>query len=43
MTTGTHTYEFLRLGVAFSVSKVTWNTRPTTFIAGTKTVTKSGC
>jgi hypothetical protein len=40
--TGTHTFTFQRLGIAFSASKVTWNTRPLTLIAGTKTVTRTG-
>lgn len=42
MTSGTHPFNFLRLGQAFNATKVTWNTRPTASIAGTKTVTKTG-
>ena len=38
----THTVTFQRLNQAFSVSTVTYNTRPTSLIAGTKTVTKTG-
>jgi hypothetical protein len=38
----THTFTFQRLAAAFSASKVTWNTRPTSLISGTKTVTKTG-
>lgn len=40
--TGTHTFTFQRLNTAFSASKVTWNTRPTSLIAGTKSATKTG-
>lgn len=42
MGAGTHTFTFQRLNQSFSASKVTWNTRPTSLIAGTKSVTKSG-
>jgi hypothetical protein len=42
MTSATHTYTFQRLNQSFSSSKVTWNTRPTSLIAGTKTITKTG-
>lgn len=42
MGAGTHTFTFQRLNQAFSASKVTWNTRPTSLIAGTKSATKSG-
>jgi hypothetical protein len=42
MTTGTHTLTFQRLNQAWSASKVTWNTRPTNLIDGTKDVVKTG-
>jgi hypothetical protein len=42
MGAGTHTFTFQRLNQSFSASKVTWNTRPTSLIAGTKSATKSG-
>jgi hypothetical protein len=38
----THTFTYQRLNQSFSSSKVTWNTRPTSLIAGTKTVSKVG-
>jgi hypothetical protein len=42
MSSATHTYDFKRLNQSFSASKVTYNTRPTSLIAGTKSVTKTG-
>jgi hypothetical protein len=42
MGTGTHTFTFQRLNQSFSASKVTYNTRPTSMISGTKAVTMSG-
>jgi hypothetical protein len=42
MTTGTHIITLQRLNVGWSASKVTWNTRPTSLISGTKGVTKTG-
>lgn len=42
MASATHTFTFQRLNQSFSASKVTYNTRPTSLIAGTKTVTKTG-
>jgi hypothetical protein len=38
---GSRGFSWNRLAVGFSDSKVVYNTRPTTFIAGTKTVTKT--
>jgi hypothetical protein len=37
-----HPVNFLRMGVPWSASKITWNSRPITFISGTKNITKSG-
>jgi hypothetical protein len=42
MTSATHTFNFQRLNQSFSASAVTWNTRPTSLIAGVKPVTKTG-
>lgn len=42
MSSATHTLTFQRLNQSFSASKVTYNTRPTSLIAGTKAVTKTG-
>jgi hypothetical protein len=39
---GSHTLMLTRLGVGFSASKVSYSTRPLTFIAGDKTLAKTG-
>lgn len=39
---GSHGFIFTRLGIAFSASKTNYNNRPTTFISGDKTVSKTG-
>ena len=39
---GTHGFNFIRLAVGFSDSKVVYNNRPTTFIGSIKSVTKVG-
>ena len=38
---GSRGFSFNRLAVGFSASKVVYNTRPTTFIAGSKTISKT--
>lgn len=42
MGSGTHTITFQRLNQTLTASKVTYNTRPTSLISGTKPVVKSG-
>jgi hypothetical protein len=38
----THTLTLLRIGVPWSQTKMTWNTRPVTFISGGKSINKVG-